>query len=299
MRPDVSVHIEHYGILRRARFPYVDAQLKRISLGQRVRERELTVVPGVFDMLSARLAEQTGFEALYMTGYGVSASHLGVPDAGIATYEDMISRVAMIADGTDLPLIADGDTGFGGLSELANTVAGYNAAGACAIQLEDQEWPKKCGHAQGRTVVPTNEMVTKIEAALEARTDDDFLVIARTDARSSLGIDEAIARGQAYAASGADLVCIESPETEDEFARIGQEVDAPLVATMVEGGFSPILSADRLRDMGFTIALYPTTGLLAATSVLRSAYAHLRDTGSSAGIDLTPISEMHHIMDLR
>lgn len=249
-------------------------------------------------MLSARLAEQTGFDALYMTGYGISASHLGVPDAGIATYDDMVSRVATIAGGTELPLIADGDTGFGGLPEIATTVAGYNAAGACAIQLEDQEWPKKCGHAEGRTVVPTTDMVTKIETALGARADDDFLIIARTDARSSLGIDEAIARGQAYAAAGADIVFIESPENEDEFARIGQEVDAPLVANMVEGGFSPIMSADRLRELGFTIALYPTTGLLAATSVLRSAYAHLRATGSSEGVELTPISEMHEIMGL-
>ncbi len=263
-----------------------------------MRARELTVVPGVFDMLSARLAEQTGFDALYMTGYGISASHLGVPDAGIATYDDMVSRVATIAGGTELPLIADGDTGFGGLPEIATTVAGYNAAGACAIQLEDQEWPKKCGHAEGRTVVPTTDMVTKIETALGARADDDFLIIARTDARSSLGIDEAIARGQAYAAAGADIVFIESPENEDEFARIGQEVDAPLVANMVEGGFSPIMSADRLRELGFTIALYPTTGLLAATSVLRSAYAHLRATGSSEGVELTPISEMHEIMGL-
>ncbi len=277
----------------------MDAAQKRIALAERVRARELTIIPGVFDMLSARLAEQTGFDALYMTGYGISASHLGVPDAGIATYDDMVSRVRTIADGTELPLIADGDTGFGGLDELATTVAGYNAAGACGIQLEDQEWPKKCGHAEGRTVVPTSEMLTKIEAALQARADDDFLIIARTDAVSSLGIDEGIARGQAYAAAGADVVFIESPGTEDDFQRIGRGVDAPLVANMVEGGFSPIFSADRLREMGFTIGLYPTTGLLAATKVLRSAYAHLRDTGSSNGFDVTPISEMHGIMGLR
>lgn len=250
-------------------------------------------------MLSARLAEQTGFDALYMTGYGISASHLGVPDAGIATYDDMVNRVITIAAGTDLPLIADGDTGFGGLAELTTTVAGYNAAGACAIQLEDQEWPKKCGHAEGRTVIALPEMLTKIETALDARADDDFLIIARTDSRESLGIDEAIARGNAFAAAGADVVFVESPGTSDEFARVGQEIDAPLVANMVEGGLSPIFSAEELSDMGFTIALYPTTGLLAATKIMRSAYAHLRDTGSSIGFEVTPISEMHGIMGLR
>lgn len=249
-------------------------------------------------MISATIADSTGFDALYMTGYGVSASHLGLPDAGLTSYTDMASRAATIAAATSAPLIADADTGFGDLLNVHHTVQGYEAAGVAAIQIEDQEFPKKCGHAAGRTVVPTADMVKKIEVALEARTDDDLLVIARTDARTSLGLDEAIARGQAFAAAGADVVFVESPETDAEFAAIADEIDAPLLANMVEGGFSPTLSADQLRELGFAIAIWPTTGFLTMAAGLRRAYGHLREQGRSAGVGDTmlPLDEMHELM---
>jgi len=274
-----------------------DTVTRRERLAARVRGGELTVTPGVFDLVSARIADDAGFDALYMTGYGIAASHLGLPDAGLVSYADMVERARAIATAVSAPLIADADTGFGGLLNVRHTVQGYEAAGVAAIQLEDQEFPKKCGHAAGRTVVPTAEMVTKIEVALEARTDDDFLVIARTDARTSLGLDEAIARGRAFAAAGADLVFVESPETEDEFARIAAEIDVPLVANMVEGGYSPLLSADKLRTLGYALQIWPVTGLLAAAARLRQAYGILRETGTSAGLDeVLPIGEMHRLM---
>ncbi len=270
---------------------------RRAALATRVRARELTVAPGVFDLVSARIADQAGFAALYMSGYGVSASRMGLPDAGLTSFADMVDQARRLTAGTSAPLIADADTGFGGLLNVRHTVEGYEAVGVAAIQLEDQEFPKKCGHAEGRRVIDTDDMVKKVEVAVDSRSSDDFLVIARTDARSSLGLDEAIARGRAYAAAGADLIFVESPETEDEFARIAAEVDAPLVANMVEGGFSPMLSADRLAGLGFTIALFPTMGLFAATAAMRSAYGALHTEGASPGANsLMPIGEMHTLM---
>ncbi len=270
----------------------------RAALATRIRSREFVLAPGVYDMVSARIADAAGFDALYMTGYGIAASHLGLPDAGLSSFADMVDRARTIATGTDTPLIADADTGFGGLLNVRHTVQGYEAAGVAAIQLEDQEFPKKCGHADGRRVVPTEDMVRTITVALEARTDPDFLVIARTDARSSRGLDEAIARGKAYAGAGADVVFVESPESEAEFARIAAEIDAPLVANMVEGGFSPVLSAARLRELGFTIGLFPVSGLAAAAAALTGVYRRLRTAGESpgAGEALLPIGDLHELM---
>jgi len=176
---------------------------QRPNLRARLAQKDLLVAPGVFDGISAKIADQMDFEALYMTGYGTVASHLGLPDAGIATYTDMVSRVAVIAGGSTTPLIADGDTGYGGLLNVQYTVRGYEAAGAIAIQLEDQEFPKKCGHMLGRRVVPIEDMVDKIKVATASRDDSNFLIIARTDARTTLGLDEALRRAEAYSKAGA------------------------------------------------------------------------------------------------
>ena len=270
----------------------------RAALARRIRARELTIAPGVFDMISARVADRAGFDALYMTGYGIAASHMGLPDAGLVSFSDMLGRAARICEGTRTPLIADADTGFGGLLNVRHTVRGYEAAGVAAIQIEDQEFPKKCGHAPGRRVIPLDDMVRKVAVAVDARQSDDFLVVARTDSRSSLGLDEAIRRGQAFAEAGADVVFIEAPESEEEFARIGREIDAPLLANMVEGGFSPVLSADTLARLGFAVAIYPGTGFLAVARTLQTVYEHLKTSGSS--IDLAAsafsIGEMHELM---
>jgi 2-methylisocitrate lyase-like PEP mutase family enzyme len=261
---------------------------RRAALRQRLADRSLISAPGVFELISARIADRMGFDALYMTGYGTVASHLGLPDAGLATYSDMVGRVAQIARLTATPLIADADTGYGGLLNVKHTVEGYEAAGAAGVQIEDQEFPKKCGHTPGRRVIPCADMVRKIKVAVEARRDPNLLIIARTDARTTLGLDEALARGKAYEAAGADVLFIESPESEAEMARIGSFFARPVLANMVDGGRTPVLSRDKLQALGYAIAIFPGTGFLAMGAALRAAYGTIRDTGSSAGMT-TPL----------
>jgi 2-methylisocitrate lyase-like PEP mutase family enzyme len=246
---------------------------------------EFVLAPGVFEMFSARIADRMGFKALYMTGYGVSASHLGLADAGLVTYRDMVERARTIAQGTKSPLIADADTGFGGLLNVRETVRGYEAAGVQAIQIEDQEMPKKCGHTPGRRVVPLAQAVKRVEVAVESRNSPDFLIVARTDARTSLGLDEAIRRARAFAEAGADVLFVESPESEEEFARVGAELagEAKLLANMVPTGRSPMLCAEKLKQLGFSIAIYPAAGMGAACAALEAAYAHLKARGSLEG----------------
>jgi len=240
----------------------------------------LVTAPGVYDMISARIADGFGFQALYMTGYGVSAS-LGLPDAGLATYSEMVGRVAQICQGTATPVICDADTGFGGLLNLERTVKGYEAAGAAAIQIEDQVFPKRCGHTPGRRVVPIEQMVRKVEVAAASRSSPDFLIVARTDARTSLGLDEALRRGEAYAKAGADILFIESPESEEEMARIGRHFDVPLLANMADGGRTPILPRARLEELSYRIAIFPATGFLATAKALDRVYGVLKEAGSS------------------
>jgi len=250
-------------------------------LSARIKQPGLISAPGVFDMISARIADGMGFDALYMTGFGVVASHLGLPDAGLASYTEMVGRVQQIAAGTNTAVIADGDTGYGGLLNVDFTVRGYEAAGAQAIQIEDQEFPKKCGHTPGRRVVPLADAVNRIKVATQARSSRDFLVIARTDARTSLGLDEALRRGEAFLKAGADILFIESPESEEEMVRIGRTFDVPLLANMVEGGRTPVLDKNELERLGFKIAIFPTSGFLAAGAAMRSIYEEIRSSGSS------------------
>jgi 2-methylisocitrate lyase-like PEP mutase family enzyme len=258
---------------------------KRRRLAQRLKQPGLVVAPGVFELISAKIADRMGFECLYMTGYGVVASHLGLPDAGLATYSDMVGRVAQIAKMTRTPFIADGDTGYGGLLNVQHAVQGYEAAGACGIQLEDQEFPKKCGHMPGRRVIPAADMAAKVRVAVDSRADRDFLVVARTDARTTLGLDEALRRADAYLRAGADVLFVESPESVDEMRAIGARFKGvPLLANMVEGGRTPLLSKAELEEIGYRIAIFPALGFLAMGAVLEQAYAGLKEKGSSTGI---------------
>ncbi len=270
----------------------------REVLNARLEDRVIAT-PGVYDMVSLRMAAAMGFEALYMTGYGTVASHLGLPDAGLASYADMVGRVEVMAEMANAPLIADGDTGYGGLLNVRHTVLGYERAGAAAIQLEDQEFPKKCGHTPGRRVIAADDMVRKVAVAVEARGSADFLVIARTDARSSLGLAEALRRARLYARAGADLLFVESPETEAEMAEIGRELgDMPLVANMVEGGRTPMLKPARLAELGYALAIYPVAGLLSAAAALETVYRQIRETGSSLGstAPLYAFADMNRLM---
>ncbi len=260
---------------------------------------EFILAPGVFEMMSARIADRMGFKALYMTGYGVSLSHLGLADAGLVTYRDMVDRARTIASGISKPLIADADTGFGGLINIRETVRGYEAAGVQAIQLEDQEMPKKCGHTPNRRVVPLKDMLRRIEVALDARRSTECLIIARTDARTAHGLDEAIARGKAFAKAGADIVFVESPESEEEFRKVGAELGgaAWLLANMVPTGRSPVVSQKKLAEYGFSIAIYPSAGMSAACAALEGAYSHLLAQGSTeqSPVPAWDMNRMHEL----
>ena len=262
---------------------------RRRQLAQRLKQPGLVVAPGVFELISAKIADGMGFDCLYMTGYGVVASHLGLPDAGLATYSDMVGRVAQIARMTRTPFIADADTGYGGLLNVQHTVQGYEAAGACGIQLEDQEFPKRCGHMLGRRVIPAEDMAAKLRVAVDSRSERDFLVIARTDARTTLGLDEALRRAERYLRAGADVLFVESPESLEEMRAVGERFKGvPLLANMVEGGRTPLLSKAELEQIGYKIAIFPALGFLAAGAALQSVYAALQASGSSKGIS-TPL----------
>ena len=272
---------------------------QRALFNERLSKPGLIVAPGVYEMVSLRLADRMNFDALYMTGYGTVASLLGLPDAGLATYTEMVGRVTAMAGMAKTPLIADGDTGYGGLLNVRHTIRGYEAAGAVAIQLEDQEFPKKCGHTPGRRVIPLDDMVKKIEVAVATRTDPHFKIIARTDARTTLGLDEALRRGEAYARAGADILFIESPETQEEMQQIGKTFpNHPLIANMVEKGRTPVLSKAELEQLGYKIAIFPVTALLASVQAMTQVYEHFKDSGSSVNnpVDLYDFGDLSKLM---
>ncbi|MEM6461225.1 MAG: isocitrate lyase/PEP mutase family protein [Pseudomonadota bacterium] len=267
------------------------------ALKRTLERGDFVLAPGVFDLISAKIADGMDFKALYITGYGTVASYLGLPDAGIATYRDMLERTQQIVKMTRLPIIADVDTGYGGLLNVRQTVLGFEAAGASAIQMEDQEFPKRCGHTPGRTVIPLDDMIRKIEVAVDSRASDDFLIIARTDSRTALGIDEAIRRGNAFRAAGADVVFVEAPETIDEIRKVRDEIDGPLFANMVNGGSTPLLSATQLAEMGYQIAIHPALGFLAAGAALNRAYQDLLTHGKTSDqVELYPFEDFNRLI---
>ena len=247
------------------------------ALRQEIENGGFITAPGVFELISALIADRMGFKALYVTGYGTVASALGLPDAGLASYSQMIDRIGRIAEMTKTPVIADADTGYGGLLNVRHTVRGYEKAGVTAIQIEDQEFPKKCGHTPDRRVIPIADMVRKIRVASDSRSSSDFLIVARTDARTGHGLDEAIRRGVAYAEAGADIIFIESPETEKELAECGRRINKPLLANMVNGGRTPVLPSEKLKAMGFSIAIYPAVGFLSAGEALQQSLRGLAE----------------------
>ncbi|SDJ36972.1 isocitrate lyase/PEP mutase family protein [Nonomuraea jiangxiensis] len=219
---------------------------------------EILVVPGVYDGTGVRVAQALGFRAIYLSGFQTSAGLLGQPDVGYLTMTQMVARVAAFTAATDLPLIADADTGYGNPLNVRRAVREYEAAGAAAMHIEDQTFPKRCGHMLGRHVVPRDEMTQKIRAAVDARRDPDFVIIARTDARTTMGLDEALERGAAYHEAGADLLFIESPETEEEMRRICGTFRGrvPVLCNQIEGGRTPLLGVRALQDLGYALALY-------------------------------------------
>jgi len=238
--------------------------------------RQIVVAPGVFDGISAQLTRRTGHKAAYLTGAGVAASGFGLPDIGLVTATEMAERVRMIVGVLgDIPLIADADTGYGAPANVVRTVREYESAGAAAIQLEDQAFPKRCGHLPDKELVEAAEFEQTLAAALDCRSDDNFLVIARTDARAPLGLDEAIDRGNRYAQAGADIIFVEAPEGTDEIERIAREVHAPLLINLVPGGLTPIESTARLQELGYAIAIHPGTSLGPAILAMLEALCEL------------------------
>ena len=234
------------------------------------------VVPGAYDAFSAKILKQVGFEIIYMTGSGVTASLTGMPDVGLLTMTEMVTQARNIVNTTDMPLICDADNGYGNPINVIRTIKEYERAGVAGIHIEDQVSPKRCGHFEGKQVLPSHEMVKKIESALHAREDEAFLLIARTDARSVLGLDEAICRAQMYSEAGADMIFVESPQSVEELQTICAELSGvPLLVNMVEGGKTPILSFGELADMGFQVILYPTCGIRAVARTLQEFASHL------------------------
>ncbi len=243
------------------------------------------VAPGAFNALFARLIEEAGFDAVYLSGAGVANSLLGQPDLGLVTMSEMVMVAERICEVVDVPVIADADTGYGGVHNVARTVAAYERAGVAGIQIEDQRFPKRCGHFDGKEVVPRDEMVERVVAARQGRSGDDgIVIIARSDAAAIEGIDGAIARGRMYGEAGADVLFIEAPATREELAKVANELgDWPLVANMVEYGKTPLLSADELGELGFSLVLFPGSVTRTVTKAAQDTLDELRRTGTTAG----------------
>ena len=254
---------------------------KTTKFKQLVLDQNILVLPGVHDALSAKLAENAGFDALTMGGYGISASVLGQPDVGFLTLTEMLYSLKRICDATSLPLLADADTGYGNAANVRRVVREYEDSGAAALFLEDQEWPKRCGHMEGKRVISMEEHVMKIRAAVEARRDPDFIIMARTDARSVHGIDDAIRRAKAYGDAGADLLFVEAPQTVEELAEIRRRIDKPLLANMVEHGKTPLLSAAELQKLGYNVVVFPVCSVYTMAAALQSLWQELRETGTT------------------
>lgn len=260
----------------------------RTALRSLIDSRDLIVAPGVFDGLSANLVKRTGHRAAYMTGAGVAASGFGLPDIGLLTQTEMVDRARVFVESLDgVPLIADADTGYGAPINVIRTVRAYEAAGVAAIQLEDQAFPEKCGHLPDKELVSADEFEHTIAAALAARVDEHMLIVARTDARGPLGIDEAIDRANRYAVAGADIIFVEAPENEEEIRRIAAEVDAPLLINLVIGGLTPMASSKLLQELGFAVAIHPSAVLGPAAFAMLQSLCQLNGTSVA---DLAPSS---------
>ena len=242
----------------------------------------IIMAPGAYDCLTARLIETAGFPAVYMTGAGTSVARLGYPDLALATMTEMLDNAAQIASVVDIPLIADADTGYGGILNVRRTVRQYERSGVAALHLEDQEFPKRCGHLDDKRVIPTDDMVQKIHAAVDARTDDDFTIIVRTDAIAVTGWDDAMRRCEEYVKAGADVLFVEALRTPEQIEQAGRELDVPLLYNYVETGKSPLLPAAELERYGFKIVIYPASGILSAMHAVRETLATLKQHGTTS-----------------
>ncbi len=267
---------------------------------QLLQSERLLVVPGCFDGLSARLVEEAGFEAAYLSG-GAVARSLALPDIGLVTLSENVQRAAQVAAAVKIPIVGDADTGYGNAVNLVRAVQEFERTGVAAIHIEDQITPKRCGHLEGKEVISLAEMEKKLEAALVSRTDPDFAIIARTDARAVHGLEEAIRRGRAFARMGVDAVFVEAPQSEAELVTIATSLsDVPLMVNMFKGGKTPLLPVSKLEQMGYRLAIFPSETQRAAIHAMRKALQHLREQGATEAMDheLTTFQERDRIVGL-
>ena len=251
------------------------------NLKSMLKSKKPLVIPGVYDALGAKIAQKVGFDAMFQTGYGTSATLFGMPDFGFIGATETVDNARRICRAVSVPVIVDADTGYGNALSVWKLVKELESAGAAGIFLEDQKWPKRCGHMQGKEIVPQEEYTEKLSAAIDARENKDFIIVARTDARATEGLDAAIERGKQNKKTGADAVFVEAPKSLDEMKRIGKEINAPLVANMIEGGATPLSSAETLNKMGFKIILYPLPVLYANTFATMNILKELKKSGET------------------
>ena len=252
------------------------------NLKSMLKSKKPLVIPGVYDALGAKIAQKVGFDAMFQTGYGTSATLFGMPDYGFIGATETVDNARRICRAVSVPVIVDSDTGYGNALSVWKLVKELESAGASGIFLEDQRWPKRCGHMQGKDVVSQEEYTEKLSAAIDARESKDFIIVARTDARATKGLDEAIERGKQNKKTGADAVFVEAPRSIEEMKKIGKQINAPLVANMIEGGATPLSSAQTLSKMGFNIILYPLSVLYANTFATMNILTELKKTGNTS-----------------
>jgi methylisocitrate lyase len=263
-------------------------------------KNKIIVLPGVFDALSAKIAEHVGFEAMFQTGYGSSAALLGMPDFGLLNSGETVDNALRIIRAVRAPVLVDADTGYGNPLNVWRLVRDLESLGAAGIFLEDQVWPKRCGHMVGKDVISKDEYIPKLKAALEARQSKDFIIVARTDARAPMGLDEAIERGKAYRKAGADVIFVEAPRSVEELKKVANEIDAPLVANMIEDGVTPNLPASELLKLGYQIAVFPLSAIYSATFAMRQVLTELKNTGTTndARKIMVTFKDFNQFMDL-
>ena len=259
------------------------------------------VIPGVYDAIGAKIVEKVGFEAMFQTGYGTSATLFGMPDYGFIGSTETVDNARRICRAVSVPVIVDADTGYGNALSVWKLVHELESAGASGIFLEDQRWPKRCGHMQGKEVVPIDEYAEKLQAALDARSNKNFIIVARTDARATEGLDKAIERGLYYKKVGADVIFVEAPKTIQEMKKIGSAIDAPLVANMIEGGATPISSETKLHEMGFKIILYPLSVLFSNTYATLQILRELKRSGTTRKLNkkLVNFDQFNDLVELK
>jgi 2-methylisocitrate lyase-like PEP mutase family enzyme len=270
-----------------------------MSLRARLQSGEILVAPGAYDALTARLLEQAGFEAIYRGGYAASAAAFALPDLGITTLTDMVDHLRRMTNAIDVPVIADADTGYGEVPQVVHTVHELEAAGAAAIQFEDQVFPKRCGHMEGKKVIPAEEMVIKLRAAIDARRNPETVIIARSDATAVTGLDDAIARSRMYADAGADVIFIDAPTCEDDLKAIASGgINAVLMVNVSEYGKTPDLGAQRFQELGFGLLIYPSSTLFAAAQSTKELAAQLKADGSTVASvpRMMPFDELNDIL---